>query len=110
MCRRCFASRGDLYSSGPRSPARNGSSRPPVEGGRDGVTFTACSLTLPAGSNCGEASEALRCYTSFSAAAGENGLSRILVGFHFRTAVNVGIEHGRKIGDRAVDELLAPAH
>ena len=76
--------------------------------GRDGVTFKACSLTLSTGSNCGEASQVLRRYTSFSAAAAENGLSRILVGFHFRTAVNVGIDHGRKIGDRAVDKILNP--
>ena len=78
--------------------------------GRDGVTFKACSLTLPTGSNCGEASQVLRRYTSFSAAAAENGLSRILVGFHFRTAVNIGIDHGRKIGDRAVDKILNPTH
>lgn len=78
--------------------------------GRDGVTFRACSLTLPAGSSCGEPSQALRRYTSFSAAAAENGLSRILVGFHFRTAVDVGIHHGRKIADRAVDKFLTPAH
>ena len=41
----------------------------------------------------------LRTYHSFTQAADENGLSRILVGFHFRTAVTVGIEHGRAIAD-----------
>jgi hypothetical protein len=52
----------------------------------------------------------LRRYTSFSQAAAENGLSRILVGFHFRKAVEEGIEHGGKIGDLAVDRFLRPAN
>ena len=50
-----------------------------------------------------------RRYDSFSEAADENGLSRILVGFHFRNAVEDGIEHGRRIGARAVDRFLRPA-
>ena len=49
-----------------------------------------------------------RRYASFSQAAKENGLSRILVGFHFRKAVEDGIEHGRKIGERAVDRFMRP--
>ena len=48
------------------------------------------SLTLPAGSTCRDASPVLRRFTSFSRAAEENGLSRILVGFHFRKAVEDG--------------------
>jgi hypothetical protein len=43
-------------------------------------------------------------------AADENGLSRILVGFHFRKAVKEGIEHGRKIADHAVNIYLRQAH
>jgi hypothetical protein len=43
-----------------------------------------------------------------SQAARENGLSRIYVGFHFRNAVNDGIEHGRKIGNLAVGRFLRP--
>jgi hypothetical protein len=51
-----------------------------------------------------------RSYTSFTEAAEENGLSRILVGFHFRKAVTEGIEHGRKVGDRAVNHFLRPVN
>ena len=74
--------------------------------GTDRATFKVCSMTLPDGERCGQPSEVLRRYTSFTQAADENGLSRILVGFHFRTAVEQGITHGRKIGDRAVDRFL----
>ena len=48
--------------------------------------------------------------TSFTQASDENGLSRILVGFHFRKAVKEGIVHGIKIGDWAVDRFLQPVH
>jgi hypothetical protein len=76
--------------------------------GTDHVSFETCSLTLPAGSTCNDPSPVLRRYTSFSQAAAENGLSRILVGFHFRKAVDEGIEHGMKIGNLAVDRFLRP--
>jgi hypothetical protein len=78
--------------------------------GTDRIRFRTCSLTLPAGSTCNDSRPVLRRYTSFSQAAAENGLSRILVGFHFRKAVDEGIEHGRKIGNRAVKRFLRPAH
>lgn len=78
--------------------------------GRDSFSFTTCSTTLPAGSTCNDATPVLRSFTSFSQAANENGLSRILVGFHFRDAVNEGIKHGRKIGGHAVDRYLKPVH
>ncbi len=52
----------------------------------------------------------MRAYSSFSQAAAENGLSRILVGFHFREAVEVGIVHGARIGARAVDRFMEPVH
>ena len=78
--------------------------------GTDRIRFRTCSLTLPAGSTCNDLTPVLRRYNSFSEAAAENGLSRILVGFHFRTAVDEGIEHGNKIGDRAVDRFLRLAH
>jgi hypothetical protein len=77
--------------------------------GTDHVRFQTCSTTLPAGSRCSDSSPVLRRFTSFSQAADENGLSRILVGFHFRTAVAAGIEQGRKIGDRAVDRFMQSA-
>jgi uncharacterized FAD-dependent dehydrogenase len=50
----------------------------------------------------------LRSFSSFSEAAAENGESRILVGIHFRRAVEEGIEHGRKIAKRAVRLYLRP--
>ncbi len=49
-----------------------------------------------------------RHYRSFSQAAEENAESRILIGYHFRKAVDAGIEHGRRIGDRAVDRFMRP--
>jgi len=76
--------------------------------GTDRIGFTTCSLTLPAGSTCTDPSPVTRSYASFSAAAQENGISRILVGFHFRKAVEEGIEHGDRIGDLAVDRFLRP--
>jgi hypothetical protein len=78
--------------------------------GTDHVSFTTCSLTLPAGSTCDAAAPVVRSYTSFSQAREENGRSRILVGFHFRKAVDEGIDHGRKIGNRAVNRFLRPVH
>ena len=78
--------------------------------GTDRVSFEICSFTLLPGSACGDGSPVLRSYTSFSQAREENGVSRILVGFHFRKAVDEGIKHGRKIGNRAVDRFLRPAN
>ena len=76
--------------------------------GRDHVGFSTCSLTLLPGSTCSDPVPVTRSYASFSEAARENGVSRILVGFHFRQAVDEGIAHGRKIGRRAVDLFLRP--
>ena len=78
--------------------------------GTDHISFKTCSLTLPPGSTCDDLTPVLRRYKSFSQAAAENGFSRILVGFHFRKAVDEGIEHGRKIGNRAVDRFLRLTH
>ncbi|MEO8689554.1 MAG: vanadium-dependent haloperoxidase [Solirubrobacteraceae bacterium] len=73
---------------------------------RDRLAFSTCSTTVPVvDSTC----DRFRSYRSFSQAAAENGLSRILIGYHFREAVEVGIEHGRKIGDRAVDRFMRPS-
>ena len=75
----------------------------------DRAHFSTCSTTLPDGSNCDDGDDAVfRHYRSFSQAAEENGESRILVGFHFRHAVDDGITHGRKIGDRAVARFMQP--
>ena len=76
--------------------------------GTDRIAFRACSLTLPAGSTCDDAAPVTRSYATFTQAAKENGLSRILVGFHFRKAVREGIHHGRQIGRLAADRLLYP--
>lgn len=78
--------------------------------GTDRIRFTACSRTLPGGSTCTDPSPVLRSYSTFSQAADENGFSRILVGFHFRRAVDEGIEHGRKIANRAVTRFLQLVH
>jgi hypothetical protein len=77
--------------------------------GRDNVAFSTCSLTLPPGQTCADFSPVLRSYTSFTQAARENGVSRILVGFHFRNAVEQGIEHGRAIGNHVVSRALRPS-
>lgn len=50
----------------------------------------------------------VRTFGSFSQAAEENGLSRILIGFHFRKAVTDGIKHGRKIGNWTFNHFLKP--
>ena len=78
--------------------------------GTDAIPFSNCSLTLPEGSRCTDPTPVVRSFSSFSQAAEENGLSRILVGIHFRQAVEEGIWHGRQIGRRAVNLLLRPVH
>jgi PAP2 superfamily len=78
--------------------------------GTDRVTFTVCSFTMPAGNSCNEPTPTLRTFTSFSQAAAENGRSRILVGWHFRNAVERGIAHGHKIANRAVSRFMRPVH
>jgi hypothetical protein len=77
--------------------------------GTNRIAFRTCSLTLAPGSTRTDPSPVTRRYVSFSEAADENGLSRILVGFHFRKAVEDGIEHGRRIGAYAVKRFLRPA-
>jgi hypothetical protein len=76
----------------------------------DEMSFSACSLTLPPGQTCSDATPTLRHFTSFSQAADENAVSRIYVGFHFRDAVETGTRHGEKIGRRAVNHFLRPVH
>jgi hypothetical protein len=78
--------------------------------GTDEISFETCSLTLPPGSTCNDAAMVTRSFTSFSEAAEENGISRILVGFHFRNAVEQGVKHGRRIGNLAVSKFLRPVN
>ena len=77
---------------------------------RDRVAFSTCSLTLPAGQTCDDATPTLRSYSTLSQAANENGESRIYIGIHFRKGVEVGIEHGRKIGRRSVNLFMKPVN
>jgi hypothetical protein len=76
--------------------------------GTDEISFHDCSVTLPAGSTCSDATPVLRSYTSFSQAAAENAYSRILIGFHFRKSIEEGTTYGRKIGRRAANLYLRP--
>ena len=78
--------------------------------GTDRAHFEVCSFTLPEGERCTDPSPVFRFYRSFSQASAENGDSRILVGIHFRKAVDDGIAHGRAIGDLTVDRLLRLEH
>ena len=78
--------------------------------GTDLIPFNVCSFTLPAGSTCNDATPIFRSYASFSEAADENAISRILIGIHFRLAVEEGTEHGRKIAKRAANRVLRPIH
>ena len=72
------------------------------------AAFQTCSTTLPAGQRCDDAAPVYRPFASFEEAALENGVSRIYVGFHFRRAVDEGMQHGRKIGQWAVQKHLRP--
>jgi len=76
--------------------------------GRSDIPFSTCSTTLLPGQNCNDPGAVRRSYSGFRDAAYENGLSRILVGIHFRHAVNEGLEHGRKIGDWTAGLILQP--
>lgn len=74
--------------------------------GTDQMLFTACSRSLPPPRECTGATPKYRSYTSFSQAEGENTLSRIYIGIHFRLAVEAGVDHGRKIGRYTVEHHL----
>jgi hypothetical protein len=77
--------------------------------GTDRLPVSACSLTLPDPDQaCTGTHPVVRTYSSPTQAADENGESRILVGFHFRHAVEAGLQHGRDIGRYAVRHLLLP--
>ena len=64
----------------------------------DRMEFAADSLTLPG---------VIRHYKGFSAAAEENGQSRLYAGIHFPHAIRDGRRQGRSIG-RAVAQALGP--
>ena len=76
--------------------------------GTDRYSFSACSLTVPAGETCNDKNPVLHHFTRFSQAAQENGISRILVGFHFRHAVEAGLKDGHETGLWAAAHTLQP--
>ena len=81
--------------------------------GTDEISFQDCSATLPMpgdDTTCDGSSPVFRSYSTFTQAADENAFSHILIGFHFRKAVEEGTAYGRKIGNRAVDRYLCPVH
>jgi hypothetical protein len=78
--------------------------------GTDRLPFSTCSYTLDPDSSCTGAHPVWRTYGTPDAASQENGESRILVGFHFRHAVEAGLQHGTDIGRWTVTTLLSPTH
>jgi hypothetical protein len=49
-----------------------------------------------------------RCWDSFTQAERENAESRVLVGFHFRFAIDTGLKVGRDVGKFATRHALRP--
>ena len=64
-----------------------------------GRPFSQTSMTLPG---------VTRTFTTIDSAIRENGVSRIYVGFHFRTAVEAGIAQGRLVGNYIAKNALQP--
>ena len=65
--------------------------------GNDAISFSFATRTSPG--------SVTRSYTSLSQAAQEEGSSRIWVGYHFRTAVNVALVMGKEAGTWTVDHF-----
>lgn len=80
-----------------------------VLGPRATTAFSACSNSLPAG-RCSDANPVRRRFDSIDQAALENGESRILIGYHFRDAVEKGLTEGRQIADWTVRSILEVQH
>jgi len=72
------------------------------------TAFSQCSNSLPA-RRCDDPNPVRRSYGSVEQAAIENGESRILVGYHFRDAVEKGLTEGRRIANWTVQSVLEPA-
>ena len=68
--------------------------------GRDEISFTITTSTAPGG--------VMRSYDSFSQAAEENMLSRIYVGYHFRSACRHGFNQGRQVAHWVFHKFLQP--
>lgn len=76
--------------------------------GTDEISFSTCSTSMVAGENCDEPSQVRRSFSSFSHAAEENAVSRVLVGIHFRHAITEGVKQGRRIAHHAFVHYLRP--
>ena len=77
--------------------------------GTDHIGFTTCSLTLPPGGTCADPSPiTAQLRQLLQPPRRRTGSRGSLSGFHFRKAVDEGIEHGNRIGDLAVDRFLRP--
>ncbi|MEO5825700.1 MAG: hypothetical protein ABIR59_07425 [Gemmatimonadales bacterium] len=62
------------------------------------------SITTTSGSLPG----VMRTFATVDAAAKENALSRIYIGFHFREATTVGLTQGRQVGDYVAQNAMRP--
>ena len=76
--------------------------------GTDRISFQTCSLTVPEGDRCDDPSPTLRSYPGFWQAARENADSRVWVGYHFRHASEVGLDHGRTVARLVMNRELKP--
>jgi hypothetical protein len=75
--------------------------------GTDHVHFT---ITTDEFNTITDGSLAPRNYASFNQAAGENALSRIYLGIHYRFDATAGIQAGDAIADYIFDHTLMPLH
>jgi hypothetical protein len=64
----------------------------------------------PFGTTSGSLPGVTRTFSSVAAAAEENRLSRIYIGYHFRQATKVGVAQGRAVGDYIAGHALRPLH
>ncbi|MFI5074643.1 MAG: hypothetical protein ACHP7G_06450, partial [Actinomycetales bacterium] len=77
--------------------------------GTDRMHFTACSTTVTTGDGtCDSAHPVVHHFSSFTQAASENAESRILIGFHFRYATQVGTSEGLSMGHWTASHWLRP--
>jgi hypothetical protein len=64
--------------------------------------------TRPFSTTSGSLAGVTRTFSSVGAAARENALSRIYIGYHFRQATKVGVAQGRAVGNYVVEHSLRP--
>ena len=77
--------------------------------GSDRIGFSSCSLTLPDGQQCDDATPVERDFDGFWQAAQQNADSRVWVGYHFRHASEVGLIHGRQVARLVMGGMLTAA-